>query len=344
MEILIGGSPSTGSSLLRQMLNRHPQIYCGPETRLFTFPVLFEKWHVAKRGVARGGLLPRAVLKAPSVYMIHGPRLVSKEHCWNRADLQRLVRSAHDIRSFARQYFARPCTEYGKAHWAEKTPENVLTFELFTAQWQDAHLIHMVRDPRDAIASLMARGHTLFSAVARYVFNTAFGMKNRDHIAYREVSYEDLVRDPKGTLTKLLLGFGLQFDRDMLKPGNPNMTETSKMPGWRSSETGVPRPDSIGRFGDLPEQVQQRAIAAMHLMRIEPQFGVEHGLDYLHIPRLAKTLGYDLPAPRPDHLGPARKTLIRQLMRHRWKRLRSFDWFFERNRPIQITAVHEFEI
>ena len=40
--IIIGGSGSSGSSLLATILNRHPEVAVGPELSLFNKPVLYE--------------------------------------------------------------------------------------------------------------------------------------------------------------------------------------------------------------------------------------------------------------------------------------------------------------
>ena len=51
MPILIGCSPSTGSSLLRRILNRHSQVFCGPETSLLTKKGFYSDWDLYKNRI-----------------------------------------------------------------------------------------------------------------------------------------------------------------------------------------------------------------------------------------------------------------------------------------------------
>lgn len=338
MQFLIGGSPSTGSSLLRQMLNRHPDVYCGPETNLFVFPGLTEKWASAKQRLTGRASPLAARLKSPSIRIIERAQLVSGEHGWDRAGVDELLRKSRDFRTFAGDYFARPCKIYGKKHWAEKTPENVLAFGVFPVLWESGHMIHIVRDPADTVTSLLSRGHTLFYAVARYLYNTAFGLKRRGAHGYHEVRYDTLVAKPERTLTELLLGLGLPFEPVMLQPGNPHMSETDQMKGWQHSELETPGTLSIGRYLSESEETQLDVAAALYLLRIPDAFSARHFIQHRDIPSLAHELGFALPPPASEHLTRVHDRLAKEMQRHRWYRLRRFDWFFEREKPLEIIS------
>ena len=51
MAVLIGGSGSTGSSLLRTILNRHPLIFSGSELNFFNKKQLYYNWNKYKTRV-----------------------------------------------------------------------------------------------------------------------------------------------------------------------------------------------------------------------------------------------------------------------------------------------------
>ena len=119
MQILIGGSPGTGSSLLRQMLNRHSSVYCGPETRLFTHPGLFHHWHKMKKAVLLRGRL------SPSLNVSRGVNLHGAEQMWQHDDVKELVKEVPSFREFCDKYFGLTMTKYNKVIWGEKSPDNV---------------------------------------------------------------------------------------------------------------------------------------------------------------------------------------------------------------------------
>ena len=49
LKIIMGGSQSTGSSLLVNILNRHSMLVAGPETYLFMHPKLYHHWEENKK-------------------------------------------------------------------------------------------------------------------------------------------------------------------------------------------------------------------------------------------------------------------------------------------------------
>ena len=121
--VVIGGSPRSGTTLLRRTFDRHPGLCCGPESSLF-LPV-----RIAIGPLAAGHGIPEAALHAL------------------------LAASASQgafIDAFATRYLAlreRP-------RWAEKTPLNIRHLDWIMARWTDARIVHVVRDGRDVVCSM----------------------------------------------------------------------------------------------------------------------------------------------------------------------------------------------
>jgi len=329
MPVLIGGSPSTGSSLLRQILNRHSEIYCGPETQLFTHPQLFEKWDKSKYQ-----LLGKPLLTSPDIHLTRGGNLIGEEQGWSLPDINTLLDKSIDFKVFCDTYFARSASLYGKQIWIDKTPSNVLSFDAFLKTWENGTVVHIVRDPLDIVASLIERGLPLFLAVSRFLFNTAHALISKDNSNYLIIRYEALVASPEEALDPILKRVQCSFQSGMLEAGNPQMTEVHQMSGWRSSEIDKPNQRSIGRFKSLTEKAQSDIITSFSILRINPDYARKHGLPYLDAMSISESLGYSIPELKIDAKREVMSRLSSEQRRYRQNCLRERRLFFERERPV----------
>jgi len=86
---------------------------------------------------------------------------------------------------------------------AEKTPNHVFRMNEIEALLPNSKFICMVRDPRDVVVSLMARGYSIEQAVSRWIdANTQ--ILTRKHDKNVEVIWlEDLVADADGSMSKV---------------------------------------------------------------------------------------------------------------------------------------------
>lgn len=173
--IFVVGCQRSGTTLLRLMLDSHPNISCGPETR---FLADFAK--VTGEGWDRMGLYGFA-----------------KEYWYEK---------------FA-EFFDSFQTEYakgrGKTRWADKTPRYALSLDFVDALFPDSQVVHVVRDGRDVVASHRDRWgyRSAVKAVEkwpRYIKAAqAFGARVPTD-RYIEVRYEALVGDTEAQLRRLL--------------------------------------------------------------------------------------------------------------------------------------------
>jgi len=329
MPVLIGGSPSTGSSLLRQMLNRHSTLYCGPEAQLFAHPHLFDKWNEVK-----SRLLRKPLLISPDLQLMKGAPLAGDEQGWTQSELVSAINQCKEFKVFCETYFGHSARRYGKQVWIDKTPANVLSFDRFLNTWEESNVIHIVRDPLDIVASLMQRGLSLFLAVSRYLFNTAHALKCMNHERYHVLHYEALVTEPDTALGLLLDKIGLVFEPAMLNKGNPQMSELHRMPGWRSSEIELPNRQSIGRFKNLPQKEQAEIVATLNILRVNPDYADKHGLPLSEARSMAKALDYFVPVLDNEDNHQILKRLRVEKNRYRLRCLRERRLFYEKETPI----------
>jgi hypothetical protein len=198
--IVVGGCGRSGTTLMRVILDTHPRICCGPESRLF-LPV----WPSPEK------LAPRFDLPVPEVAKLFGT-------CGSQAE-------------FVERFFGLYSQSRQKARWAEKTPRNVLHLDYIFEHFPNARFIHMIRDGRDTICSLRTHPrhkvvdgklvelntwHPIEPCLERWLTNVQAGLKFRGDPRYIEVRYEALVARPRETLAPVFEFLGEAFDERVL--------------------------------------------------------------------------------------------------------------------------------
>jgi len=110
----------------------------------------------------------------------------------------------------------------------EKTPEHVRFYRLICRFIPDAYFIHIIRDPRSVVSSMLhakklwgsatAPAGGVISASKRWVSDVNSGLSIKGHTPnYLQIFYENLVHNGKDELRRALDFIGLDYDEDMLK-------------------------------------------------------------------------------------------------------------------------------
>lgn len=230
---------------MRVILDTHPHICCGPESRLF-----LPRWPSAKGLSGRFGI--------------------------PEAEVAELLATCGSQAEFLDRFFARYSETRGKPRWAEKTPRNVLHLDYVFERFPNARFVHMIRDGRDTVCSLRTHPrhkvidgrlvelntwHPIAPCIDRWVSNVRAGLTLRGDPRYLEIRYEALVRAPRETLMGLFHFLGEPFDERVLDyhreqgksrdvtlfPQNPEATQamyTRAVARWQRDLT----PDEIALF------------------------------------------------------------------------------------------------
>ena len=136
------------------------------------------------------------------------------EECRNPGDLLRI-----QMEEMARKQ--------GVERWAESTPKHLLSLPMIKKEIPNALVVHIIRDGRDATASLWKSNRYRplpFDKKRDYLASAMFWRllvgKGRQYGKamgpdYLEVHYEDMVRDPRGTLAQVgkFIEQDLDYDR-----------------------------------------------------------------------------------------------------------------------------------
>src|SRR3989440_10352636 len=219
--IFIGGLQRSGTKLMRLLLDSHPHIACGRESKLFRENRL-ERIYTDLRTIWPTGLDQRYAFAPHTVDQV----------------------MAGLIHAVMMPY----CQKQGKQRWANKTPETILFIDTLFAVFPAAQFIHMIRDPRDAFCSVRVKYCSVGEKAAKYKPSwasmtpgeTAAEWCRRIHAGlawrerperYREVRYEELVTQPEASLRSLFAFLGEPWAASVLE--NKPIFSTS-VGRWRS--------------------------------------------------------------------------------------------------------------
>jgi hypothetical protein len=110
----------------------------------------------------------------------------------------------------------------------EKTPGHAFITDLLLTWYPNSKIIHIVRDPRDVVASLrrMPWGRRSPVANARlWAHLTAAAERSRHQPRYRLMHYERLVANPEGEMQRLCTFLEEPYDAAMIRPDESSVAE-----------------------------------------------------------------------------------------------------------------------
>ena len=209
---MIVGSPRSGTTLVRLILDAHPDLAIPPETWFLT---------VARDLEGSGEELRERFFRAVVAHPAEAPNWadfgIPAEAFRSRLREIEPFSPAEGFRLFYRMYAER----FGKRRWGDKTPLYGHHLRDLERLLPEARFIHVVRDGRDAAVSLRKRwfspGHDI-EVQARY-WRDNVAAARREGAACRhflEIRFEDLLRDLEGVVRRLCAFLELELHPAML--------------------------------------------------------------------------------------------------------------------------------
>ncbi|MGK0366007.1 MAG: hypothetical protein ACI85O_003077 [Saprospiraceae bacterium] len=311
--ILMGGSPSTGSSLLVNILNRHPEIFAGSETYLFLHKDLAENWNSYKNKLLNTGKIRG--LKSPAWFRFNGVLLENKDYDWMRVELQSLIENSSTYEIFVNAFFARPLSRNNKSIWIEKSPANSFNFKYFAERNPETKVIQVIRNPYDTAASLFKRGNDAWFSAGRCLFANARALSAAHLPNYYCISYEKLVENPEQEISKLLKFLNLSTDVNLLEPTAAERAKKVQMPGWQHNEHGKIGKSSVGRFQKLQTEEQALLRAAFSSFQLNENYTLNPNLRTAE--QIFAALEYDY---FPEKVKPFKEVLHEARAKDMWAR------------------------
>ncbi len=200
--------------MLRAMLDSHPSV-AVPHEAYFVVPALQRR-----AGYERAAGLDRAWLLAD----------LARDRTFTRWELDpgrvqaiagdETLRTVPDVLAALYRAYA---DQAGKARFADKTPRNVLHVELLAAAFPDARFVHLIRDGRDVVPSLVGLEYFpdhFAEAAVYWSARVRTGRRAGRMLGpgrYHEVRYEELVADPEAALRVLCDFLELPYAASMLE-------------------------------------------------------------------------------------------------------------------------------
>jgi predicted secreted protein len=205
----IVGVNRSGTTLLRLMLDSHPELTIPPETHFVP-----EMIRLARRRNTTRKRLARAATEHPR----WGDFGLDADELLRRLQDVKPLTPADAIRAFYELYAEKE----GKPRWGDKTPRYMRAMPRIERALPEARFIHLIRDGRDVALSQAERS---LDGEAPPITEVAGRWKRRietarvhsaDLDAYLEVRYEDLVGDPGAALAQICDFIELPYDAAML--------------------------------------------------------------------------------------------------------------------------------
>jgi len=241
----IGGATRSGTTLLRLMLDAHPEVAIPSET------------HFVAEIISRCVAGPATAGELAAIATGHrrwGDFGLEPEEYAERVRALEPLTAAEAIRAFYRLY----ARKQGKPRWGDKTPGYIRKTVPIQRVLPEARFIHMIRDGRDVALSVLPLGFgpsTVTEAAELWVRRVSMGRRQApaaNH--YTEVSYEELITDTEASLRRVCEFIELDYD--------PAMLAYHERASERLAEKARDLPKEGGRMQPAEARIASHALAS----------------------------------------------------------------------------------
>jgi hypothetical protein len=209
---IILGAPRSGTTLLRYMLDAHPDLAIPPETGFLAIAP-----ELTTQDNQRSALW-RTVTAYPPQAPTWPDFGIDADSYREALDRIEPFTVADGVRAFYRLYAAR----FGKPRWGDKTPSYAFHLTSIATLLPEAHFVHIIRDGRDVAMSW----RTMWFSPGDEIETLARSWSNFVTVAqdegahcphYIEVFYEELVLNTRMALERVCAFLSLPYDDAMAR-------------------------------------------------------------------------------------------------------------------------------
>lgn len=252
--VFVAGLERTGTSLMYALLASHPDIAMTRRTNLW--PYFYNRY---------GSLSDRENLERCLDVMSRYKRLRVLDIDWDRLRAQFLDGPSDYARLFAllEQQVAE---REGKPRWGDKSLHTERYARPILDAYPDARILHMMRDPRDRFASVIARWKVrrggVGAGIAEWGMSADLARRNvaANPDRYRIVRYEDLVTRPVEALRDICVFVGVDYSDEMLDMGGAPEFRDQGNSSYGPRRAGVISAESVGKYVSVLSADQVRFI------------------------------------------------------------------------------------
>ncbi len=182
---------------------------------------------------------------------------------------ERIMAECHNPGDLLRIQMEMMAEKQGVERWAESTPKHLLSLPMIKREIPNALVVHIIRDGRDATASLYKsnryrplpfdkkRAHLACAMFWRLLVGKGREYGRTMGPDYLEVHFEDMVNDPRGTLAVVGKFIDQELDYDHIqRAGLGSVTNPNSSFKSDSSEAGASK---MGRWKRVftPQQARE---------------------------------------------------------------------------------------
>ncbi len=240
--IFIFGSKRGGTTLLRMVLNGHPELHIPNESH-FLLPIINHKYNDLN-----------ALSDEEIDFILSSVLSGGRFDTWKTSltEIQQLlynhIGTSPSLKQLLNEIFTYEVSKYNKVIWGDKTPEYTSQLDQFHEKLAPIQGILIVRDGRDVAKSLKNNGWegwTVYQRAKywrtdiRKMIQTQSMGTSRWHL----LKYEDLVSKPANTVKNTCDFLGIQFKSEMLNfvdRVSDNITDREKLSGVHEKLLRVP--------------------------------------------------------------------------------------------------------
>lgn len=271
----IVGAPRSGTTLLRLMLDAHPDLAIPPET--YFIPRAVKRWQLAAKRRNRSADPVQAFYETVTGHTRWKDFHLDADAFRSRLDHDRPREVGDAVRAFYRLY----SDKVGKPRWGDKTPFYVRKMTLIQEVVPEARFVHLIRDGRAvtlSIKDLWFGPDSIDEAAEFWTSRIGEGREQASRLPhYTEVRYEDIVLDPEPHLRRIcdflelpwnprLLNYHEHVDERIALEVPPEeiapdgrVVSTAERQAIIERVSRPPDPSRIGRWRqDMPEEDRRR--------------------------------------------------------------------------------------
>jgi hypothetical protein len=212
--VFILGVPRSGTTLLRLLLNAHSEIAICGEIHFFDQVKEIEK----KLPELNKENINTFFRYLNNTYSLQ--KLTRKEELFE--NVSKLMKSEQE--TSYEKFYLYLMQEYAKLDKkkiiGEKTPQNIRYVDEILKLFPDAKIIHIIRDPRAAIASMLKVDWTADDVIINtlkwkidILFAESYDKTNSN---YKEIHYEELIKNTEPVLKELCEFIGVEYEKTIL--------------------------------------------------------------------------------------------------------------------------------
>jgi hypothetical protein len=282
------GVGRSGTTLLRLMLDSHPELAIPPETGFV--PDLIRA--CGRRGTGAGEIMD----------LLRGQRSWG-DFDLDEAELERRLGASPRLGAGTalRAIYGLYAEGQGKPRWGDKTPAYVKRMPMIERALPEARFVHVIRDGRDVALSRARRAmrepappERAAETWRKRILRAREQAKRLDH--YMEVRYEDLVTDTEATLRRVAGAVELDWDPAMLRyyeRASERLAEISRDLPAKGTKAERPGAERAAAHALAKEPPKSDRIAAWRERMSDPDRAAYEAV----AGDLLAELGYDVGAP-----------------------------------------------